>query len=147
MMPTVFAALRFLGLQGALICAAFLFYEGVPGINYVTPYLRFIPAAGPLLDDAAQGRVGRAFQRGELSERLAWQEKQRRWEIATREKIDRIEDQWNEERERQAVKHAFAVAELERALANDKASSSAGGAVCRPAVSRGVSRALDKIGR
>lgn len=146
-MPTVFAALRFLGLQGLILCGILLFYEGLPGVNYLTPYVRFVPAFGPLLDDAAQGRVGRAANAAKLAERHVWQERQRRWEIATRGKIEAVENQWNDERRRREVAHALAVAELEKALADDTPASSDGGNVCRPAVSRGVSRALNQIGR
>lgn len=146
-MPTVFAFVRFLGLQGLVILGALIFYEGLPGVNYLTPYTRFIPAAGPLLDDLAQGRVGRSFQSGVLSEQIAWQEKQRRWEISTQSKVDAIEDDWNEERRRQAALHAETISELERAIADEKATRSGGGPSCDAALPRGLSRALDKVGR
>lgn len=146
-MPTLFAFVRFLGLQGIIGLAVFVFYEGLPGVNYITPHLRFVPAAGPMLDDLAQGRVGRAVHSGVLSERLVWQERQRRWEIATQAKVDAVEDDWNEERRRQAAHHMDAIAELERAIADEKPKSSSGGPACDAALPRGVSRALDKIGR
>lgn len=146
-MPTLFAFARFIGLQGIVLAAALVFYEGLPGVNYFTPFIRFIPAAGPALDDLAQGRVGRSYQRGQLAERLVWQERQRRWEVATQGKVDAIEDAWNEERRRQAANHMDAIAELERAIADEKSNRSGGGPACDPALPRGVSRALDKIGR
>jgi hypothetical protein len=146
-MPTLFAFARFLGLQGIVLLGALVFYEGLPAVNYFTPVVRFIPAIGPALDDLAQGRVGRAYQRGQLSERLIWQERQRRWEIATQGKVDAIEDAWNEERRRQAAAHMDAIAELERAIADEKTIRSGGGPSCNAALPRGVSRALDKVGR
>lgn len=146
-MPTLFAFARLLGLQGMVIAAVLVFYEGAPGLNYLTPHLRFVPAAGPLLDDLAQGRVGRAARTAKLSERLAWQEKERRWQIATQAKVDAIEDGWNEERRRQAANHMDAIAELERAIADEKSNRSGGGPACDLALPRGLSRALDKIGR
>lgn len=145
-MPTLFAFARLLGLQGMVIAALLVFYEGIPAANYLTPYLRFIPA-GPLLDDLAQGRVGRAARVAKLSERLAWQEKERRWQISTQAKVDAIEDAWNEERRRQAAGHMETIAELERAIADAKSNRSGRSPACDPALPHGVSRALDKIGR
>ena len=81
-MPTLFALARFLGLQGLVVVAVLIFYEGLPGANYLTPYLRIVPALGPMVDDLAQGRVGRARLAGRLDERLVWQEGQRRAELA-----------------------------------------------------------------
>lgn len=90
---------------------------------------------------------GRAYDAGQRDERLVWQEKARRWQIATQAKVDAIEDGWNEERRRQAAGHMEAIAELERAIADEKSNRSGRGPVCPPAISRGVSRALDKVGR
>lgn len=62
------------GMAGVMLLGLIVFYEGIPGANYVTPYLRFVPAAGPLVDDIAQGRVGRAKRAAAAGERAAWQE-------------------------------------------------------------------------
>lgn len=53
------------------------YYEGVP----IGP-LRDIPYAGPALAGFVDGRVDREYAAGQLNERLVWQEKQRRAEIA-----------------------------------------------------------------
>ncbi|PWJ88342.1 hypothetical protein C8D77_11164 [Mesorhizobium loti] len=54
-----------------------LFYEGLP----IGP-LRYIPYAGPVLAGFVDGRVDREYAAGQLNERLVWQEKQRRAELA-----------------------------------------------------------------
>ncbi|HEV7251444.1 MAG TPA: hypothetical protein VGN93_31085 [Shinella sp.] len=147
-MPTLFAFVRFLGLQGLVVLAAFIFYEGVPAANYVTPYLRFVPALGPMVDDLAQGRVGRAREGGRLDERLIWQERQRRADLKrdadrrqAQAEIDAIErDYWS----RQAA-DALKISELEKTLEEDPKNGDAAGD--RPALSRRVRDAINPIGR
>lgn len=147
-MPTLFAFARFLGLQGLVIVAAVVFYEGLPGANYITPYLRLLPGVGPMVDDLAQGRVGRAREGGRLEERLAWQEQGRRAELrrqadkqAAQEQIDQVERDYLS---RQTA-DALTISELEKALAEEQASGAAAG--CGPALSRRLRDALDTIGR
>jgi hypothetical protein len=59
-----------------------LFYEGVP----LGP-VRYIPWVGPALSGLVDGRVDREYAAGQLNERLAWQEKQRRAEIRQEAKV------------------------------------------------------------
>lgn len=148
MMPTLLAAARFLGLHGLVIVAVLVFYEGVPTANYVTPYLRFVPAVGPMIDDIAQGRVGRAREAGRLDERLVWQEQARRAEIrrqadrqAAQAKIDEVEREYLS----RTMTDAMKIAELEKALEQEQTSSPAAG--CGPAVSRRLRDAIDRVGR
>jgi hypothetical protein len=147
-MPSVIAFVRFLGLQGLILIAAVVFYEGLPGANYVTPYLRPIPAVGPMLDDLAQGRVGRARDAGRLDERLVWQERARRIEVKVsrdrrlaQEKIDQVE---REHLSRQTA-DAIRISDLEKTLEDEQTSTAASG--CGPAMSRGLRDAIDRIGR
>lgn len=147
-MPSVFAFARFLGLQGLVILVGLVFYEGVPAANYLTPYLRILPGIGPMVDDFAQGRVGRAREAGRLEERLAWQEQGRRAELrrqadkqAAQERIDQVERDYLS---RQTA-DALTISELEKALAEEQASGAVAG--CGPALSRRLRDALDPIGR
>ncbi|WP_439604161.1 hypothetical protein [Shinella sp.] len=147
-MPTLFTFARFLGLQGLVVLAVLLFYEGLPGANYLTPYLRILPGVGPLVDDFAQGRVGRAREAGRLDERLAWQEQSRRAELrrqadrqSAQDRIDQVERDYFS---RQTT-DALTISELEKALVDEQASGAAAG--CGPALSRRLRDALDPIGR
>ncbi|MDX3973316.1 hypothetical protein [Shinella sp.] len=147
-MPTMFALVRFLGLQGLLALAAFVFYEGIPAANYVTPYLRIVPAIGPMVDDLAQGRVGRARETGRLDERLVWQERQRRAELqrdaerkSAQAKINEVERDYLSRQSTDAIR----ISDLEKALEEEQTSSPAAG--CGPAVSRKLRDAIDRIGR
>ena len=91
--------------------------------------------------------LSRAVAEGQMSERLIWQERQARAEIeaeaarkSTQEMIARIEaDYW----QRQAGQ-AETVAELEKALADEKASADP---ACGPVVSKRVRDQLDRVGR
>lgn len=65
------------GLPIVVAAGVILFYEGVP----IGP-LRYVPYAGPALASLVDGRVDRQYAAGQLSERLVWQEKQHRAEIA-----------------------------------------------------------------
>ncbi|WP_189599059.1 hypothetical protein, partial [Mesorhizobium sp. M4B.F.Ca.ET.190.01.1.1] len=62
--------------------AVILFYEGVP----LGP-VRDIPYVGPALSGIVDGRVDREYAAGQLNERLVWQEKQWRAEIANAAKV------------------------------------------------------------
>jgi hypothetical protein len=147
-MPTLFALARFLGLQGLVVVAVLIFYEGLPGANYLTPYFRIVPALGPMVDDLAQGRVGRARLAGRLEERMVWEEGQRRAELAraaerekAQAKIDAVERDYLARQTMDAIR----ISELEKALEDDQTSIPAPG--CGPAVSRRLRDALDAIGR
>lgn len=147
-MPSLFALARFLGLQGLFVVAVLIFYEGLPGANYLTPYLRVVPALGPMVDDLAQGRVGRARLAGRLDERLVWQEGQRRAELAraaerekAQAKIDAVERDYLARQAADAVR----ITELEKALDDEQTNYRDPG--CGPAVSRRLRDALDAIGR
>lgn len=147
-MPTLFWLVRILGLQGVLIATALVFYEGIPGASYVTPYARFIPALGPLLDDLAQGRVGRAREAGKLDERLVWQEREIRAELrrtadrkAAQTRIDEVEREYFS----RSTTDAIRISELEKALEEDQTTSAPAG--CGPALSRRLRDAIDRVGR
>lgn len=147
-MPTVFWLFRVLGLQGLLIATALIFYEGIPAANYVTPHLRFVPGLGPMVDDLAQGRVGRARDAGRLDERLVWQERQRRAELAreadrkaAQAKIDAVEQDYFSRQSLDAIR----ISDLEKALEGEQTNSPVAG--CGPAVSRKLRDAIDRIGR
>jgi hypothetical protein len=77
----VFATSR-IGLPIVVAGAVVLFYEGVP----LGP-VRYIPWVGPALSGLVDGRVDREYAAGQLNERLAWQEKQRRAEIRQEAKV------------------------------------------------------------
>lgn len=76
-----FATSRF-GLPVVVAGAIVLFYEGVP----LGP-VRYIPYVGPALAGFVDGRVDREYAAGQLNERLVWQEKQRRADIAHAAKV------------------------------------------------------------
>lgn len=147
-MTMLLSVIRIIGLRGIALAMALVFYEGLPGANYVTPYLRVVPAIGPLADDLAQGRVGRARDAGRRDERLVWQEKQRRAdlarEIARREaevKIDQVERDYLSRQTADTLR----IFELERTLEEEQTRILAAG--CGPAVSRKLRDAIDRIGR
>ncbi|RVD16853.1 MAG: hypothetical protein EOS73_25405 [Mesorhizobium sp.] len=71
-----------IGLPIVVAGAIVFFYEGVP----LGP-VRDIPYVGPALSGIVDGRVDREYAAGQLNERLVWQEKQRRAEIAQAAKI------------------------------------------------------------
>jgi hypothetical protein len=71
-----------IGLPIVVAGGIILFYEGVP----LGP-VRYIPYVGAALARLVDGRVDREYAAGQLNERLAWQEKQRRAEIAHAAKI------------------------------------------------------------
>jgi len=142
------AALRLVGLPGIALACALLFYEGVPLANYLTPYLRIVPGLGPMVDDLAQGRVGRASEAGRLDERLVWQERARRAEVKldrerrlAQEKIDHVEREYFARQTLDAIR----ISDLEKALEDEQTSVPAPG--CGPAVSRRLRDAIDRIGR
>lgn len=148
MMPTLLSVVRMAGLQGVVLAAALVFYEGLPGANYITPYLRFVPVLGPLVDDLAQGRVGRARVAGRLDERLVWQERQRRAQLKldrerdlAQAKIDAVEQDYLTRQTTDAIR----ISELEKALEDEQTSDAAPG--CGPALSRRLRDAIDNIGR
>ncbi len=145
-MPTVFAALRFLGWHGIIAVAVIVFYEGVPLVKSV-PFIEYVP----VVSDLAFGRVDRAYSAGQLSERLVWQEKQRRAEIklaedrrSTQANIDRIEaEYWS-----QQTSQAMHLADLENALQAERTENARSPqTVCRPAVSKRVRDILAPLGR
>lgn len=147
-MIAMMTAIRWLGLPGCALLGALLFYEGLGPFSQITPVLRIVPGLGPMVDDLAQGRVGRAYQRGQRDERIAWQERQRRAEIrraaeqrARQAEIDAIErDYWQRD-----VERAVRMSALERALeveSNENPDDRCSGV---PAIPGGLSRALDAI--
>ena len=147
-MAVLITAVRALGIYGVVIASLLVFYEGIPGANYLTPYLRIIPAAGPMVDDLAQGRVGRAREAGRIDERLAWQEIERRAELkreqarrAAQEKIDQVEREYLARQTDDAVR----ISDLEKALENEQTNSPSAG--CGPAVSRRLRDAINRVGR
>lgn len=139
------------GLAAAIVAGMLLYYEGLP----LGP-ARMIPFVGPALSSMVDGRVDRARASGARDERAQWVEAMRllRQSIdadkrAAQAKIDKATQRYLEEKA--AREEAVAANdELEAALAAseaDDAKSIPGGACRAPAISRGVSRALDAIGR
>lgn len=129
------------GLAGVLVAGLLVFYEGLPGINYVTPVLRIVPGIGEAVDDLAQGRVGRAYQRGRDEERAAAEEQRRLWEDRKRVEIAGIEAGYLDDR--RTAKDALAA--LERELSDAKASDDTHG--CPDAIPASLSKRLNAVGR
>lgn len=139
-------------LGAAVIAVAILigFYEGMP----LGP-LRWVPYLGPALEHLVDGRVDRERRAAALSERLEWQEAQRKAEARyaqllreAQAKVDAAELAYLTEKALRESDAEAAQAELDAAL--DKAEAeNAQDDDCDPgyAISRGVSRALNKIGR
>lgn len=152
MIPGV-AAMKALaaGLAGATAAAALtvLFYEGVP-----LGHLRAVPILGPALETVLDGRVDRERRAGAASERLKWEEARRRLladqAVKRREAQDAIdaatENYLEEKARREALTEANSAldAALKASEANDAANPDAHRG---PAITRGVSRALDVVGR
>jgi hypothetical protein len=154
MMTVILTLLRWLGLPGIVAAGALVFYEGLPAINYVTPYLRIVPAVGPMVDDLAQGRVGRAREAGRMTERMVWQDQARQAEIA-RAAARRLAEEKIEAAERDYVTRqtadALRISDLEKALkeeitANEKPVAD-GLPSCHPVLSRRLRDAIDAVGR
>ncbi len=126
------------------------FYEGAP----LGP-LRWVPYLGPTLEQLVDGRVDRERRAAALAERLAWQEAQRMAEAEharrlreAQAKADAAELAYLTEKALRESDARTARAELEAALKKSEADnvSSDGCTPCRT-FSRGVSRALDQVGR
>ncbi|MGY6709686.1 MAG: hypothetical protein ACXIVF_15310 [Rhizobiaceae bacterium] len=145
-----------LGVLGAIALAALIFWEGVPLVRDV-PLIRHVPVVGPVVDDIALGRIGRAERRGRVdgaaAERAAWEEAHRRlraeMERQRREaqaEIDRIERDYLAARTADQLRwHG----QLEAAIATHMETEDARDDSCpaRPAIPRGLSRVLNDIGR
>lgn len=139
-------------LGAAVIAVAILigFYEGAP----LGP-LRWVPYLGPALEHLVDGRVDRERRAAALGERLAWQEAQRRAEARhaqhlrdAQSKVDAAEQAYLAEKALRESDAEAAQAELDAALDKAEAENASNGDCDRgPAISRGVSRALDKVGR
>ena len=137
------------GLAGAVLLAALLFWEGVPVVRDA-PLLRFV--ASPF-QDIALGRVGRAERAAMLAERASWQEAHRklrdqmdRERRAAQAEIDRIERDYLAARTEDQLRWHAA---LEAAITTHMESEDARDDSCpvRPAIPRGLSRELGAIGR
>lgn len=144
------------GLAGAVLLAALLFWEGVPGARQAA-FIRLMPLAGPVLHDVALGRVGRAERAARLAgaeeERASWQEAHRklrdqmdRERRAAQAEIDRIERDYLAARTEDQLRWHAA---LEAAITTHMESEDARDDSCpvRPAIPRGLSRELGAIGR
>lgn len=140
------------GLAGAAILAALLFWEGVPGARQAT-FIRLVPVAGPALHDIALGRVGRAERAAMLAERASWQEAHRklrdqmdRERRAAQAEIDRIERDYLAARTEDQLRwHAALEAAITTHVENEDARDDS--CPVRPAIPRGLSRELGAIGR
>jgi len=146
-------AVALVGVPVLVASGLIVFYEGLP----IGP-LRYVPLLGPALEMLVDGRVDREWRAGvELGardERIAWEEVRRR-QLAEnarvlKEKqaaIDQLERDYLEERNQRFAEEQ-ARTELEAALAASEAENAKDTAApARPAISRRVSRALDKVGR
>jgi hypothetical protein len=132
-----------------MLIAAVVFYEGAP----IGP-LRMIPFLGPLLEDVTDGRVDRARKEGAARERIAWEEARRRL-LAEQEEERRKAQQRINEAELvyldSRTEDALRIAALEEQIAQEalanETDDEARACPARPAISGGLSRSLDKIGR
>ncbi|MER9586985.1 hypothetical protein [Mesorhizobium sp. M0276] len=125
-------------------------YEGVP----IEP-LRYIPYAGSALADLVDGRVDREYAAGQLNERLVWQEKQRRAEIAQAAKaeaqqkeIDAAAQEYVDKQASDAVR----IADLEDSIRQQKdedlgPADPKTGPACHAGIPAGVSIGIDAVGR
>lgn len=138
------------GLAAAIVACMLLYYEGLP----LGP-ARMIPFVGLAVSSMVDGRVDRARASGVRDERAQWVEAMRllRQSIdadkrAAQAEIDKATQRYLEEK---AAREEAAAAndELEAALAASEAENAQrpDGACRAPAISRGVSRALNKTGR
>jgi hypothetical protein len=140
-----------IGLPLVVAGAVVLFYEGVP----IGP-LRYIPYAGPALASLVDGRVDREYAAGQLNERLVWQEKQRRAEIAQAAKV-KAQQADLDAAARQYVEAQRAddqrIADLQQSIRDQKDADNVPPDPTKPIVCRargigaGVSTRLDAVGR
>ncbi|WP_223479266.1 hypothetical protein [Oricola indica] len=138
-----------IGLVSIAFAAVILFYEGVP----LGP-VRWIPVVGPALEQIVDGRVDRERRAGAERERDLWKQKrqdlldkQAEQRREAQDKIDEITRQYLDERAaRSALEEANAA--LDAALqASEKDDAANPDARRGPAITRGVSRALNQVGR
>lgn len=130
-----------------------LFYEGVP----IGP-LRYIPYAGPALASLVDGRVDREYARGQLAERLVWQEQQRKAvaqlaakAAAKQKEIDAAAQAYVDQQNTDAVR----IADLEQAIRDQKDEdlgpqdhdNAAGACKPRGGIPARLSIGIDAVGR
>lgn len=144
MLEAAFTIARLIGVKGCIIVAMLVFYEGVPVANYVTPVLRVIPYVGPLTDDIAQGRVGRAYERGEHDAAAIWRRNAEHTQKTLQDKYDAIHAKYDEAIAGQQDL-AIELSALHQAV--DQAKRDDGACAGKPVVPAGVSERLDAIGR
>lgn len=140
-----------IGMIVAIALGVFVFYEGVP----IAKHLRDIPVIGePVFawaDPLLRGRVSRARDAGVKAERDEWTRRLAAAKAAlsseratAQAKIDAIVT----ERLSAATDWAMERASLEAQLAEEeKGNATLPPGTCPPAISRGVSERLDRIGR
>ncbi|WP_192183289.1 hypothetical protein [Mesorhizobium amorphae] len=127
------------------------FYEGVP----IGP-LRDIPYAGPALAGLVDGRVDREYARGQLAERLIWQEQQRKALAqqavkakAQQDEIDAAAQEYADAQHNDAIR----IATLEQAIRDQKDEDlgppdpKTGPTCRRSGIPARVSIGIDAIGR
>ena len=134
-----------------------LIYEGIP----LGP-LRDIPIVGPVLEFTVDGRVDRQRRAGALSERLKWEELRNKQIAQNARKLLEAQlkvDDWARRfREKESALQATlgenssleqALAETRKEAEDAAKNADPGNPVCppRPAISRRVSRELNKLGR
>ncbi|RWO29557.1 MAG: hypothetical protein EOS10_22190 [Mesorhizobium sp.] len=147
-----FASSRY-GLPLVVAGGIVLAYEGVP----IGP-LRYIPYAGPALASLVDGRVDREYARGQLAERLVWQEQQRRALVllaakaeAKQKEIDAAAQAYVDQQNTDAVR----IADLEQAIRDQKdedlgpqdLDNAAGACKPRGGIPARLSIGIDAVGR
>lgn len=126
-------------ITAAAILGIILFYEGLPFASYV-----------PFVGGYFTGRVGHAYERGQLSERKAWEDQRRIDLNAAQTKLEQAQakiDALNSEFWKAQTDQAIQISDLEHELENEKADNAKSPAgACHPAISRRVRNRLAVIG-
>lgn len=145
-MTILFAIARYLGVTGCVALGLVVFYEGLP----LGP-LRDVPFLGDGLSALVDGRVDRERAAGATAALAAAAEAQRAKDVAKQQELDDIAKRYDVALGDQLAKHEKILA-LEAALTKMKEEDAnepkaPPGRRCTVAFPRGVSRALDAIGR
>lgn len=145
-MPILLAIARYLGVTGCVALSIIIFYEGLP----IGP-LRDVPYLGDGLSSLVDGRVDRERAAGAAAARQAAVEAQRARDVAKQQELDDIAKRYDVALGDQLAKHEKILA-LEAALKEMKeddadAPKAAPARRCTVAFPRGVSRAINAVGR
>lgn len=134
------------------ILLMFAFYEGVPVLRDI-PFIDRVPVVRELLVGRVPVQAAKARDEGALSERLVWQEKQRRLDL--KRETERLEAQAKIDAAEKArldasIINAVRYSALEQAIEQERKKNAAAEddiAACRKPMPDGVRDALNAIGR